>query len=131
MQIVVSANGPDLDASISPVFGRCAMFLFVDSETLACREVPNPAISAPGGAGVQAAQYIVDQGAEALISGNVGPNAFAVFRAAGLPVYAHTEGTIRQAVEALAEGRLTPVEGATGPSHVGTARGGGGRGRAR
>jgi predicted Fe-Mo cluster-binding NifX family protein len=129
MLVAVSANGHDLDASISPVFGRCQTFLFVDTETMACRAVANPAISAPGGAGVQAAQYIVDQGAEALISGNVGPNAFAVFRPAGLPVYAHTTGTVRQAVQALAEGRLKPVERATGPSHVGTARGGGGRGR--
>ncbi len=128
MQIVVSASGHDLDAPMSQVFGRCPTFLFVDSETLAYKAVPNPAVSAPGGAGVQAAQYIVDQGAQALISGNVGPNAFAVFRAVELPVYACSEGSVRQAVAALIEGRLQRLESATGPSHVGTGRGGG-RGR--
>lgn len=131
MLVAVSANGRDLDASVSPVFGRCQTFLLVDTETMAFRAVPNPAISAPGGAGVQAAQFIVSQGAEALISGNVGPNAFAVFGPAGVPVYAHAGGTVREAVQALTEGRLTPVGRATGPSHVGTAGRGGGRGRNR
>jgi predicted Fe-Mo cluster-binding NifX family protein len=130
MLIAVSANDTDLDSAISPIFGRCRYFLLVDSETLSAQSLANPAVGAAGGAGVQAAQFIVEQSVQALITGNVGPNAFAVLQPGGVAVYAHTDGTVRQAVEALAAGSLTPVMAATGPSHVGMARGvGGGRRR--
>jgi predicted Fe-Mo cluster-binding NifX family protein len=32
MKIVVSANGVELDAPASPVFGRCPMYIFVGTE---------------------------------------------------------------------------------------------------
>ena len=51
MKIAVTANGADLDAPISPIFGRCPTYLFVDTETMQFEAVQNPAVSAPGGAG--------------------------------------------------------------------------------
>lgn len=49
MKIVVSADGPDLDAPASPVFGRCPMYVFVDTDSMASEDVENPAINAAGG----------------------------------------------------------------------------------
>lgn len=119
MRIVVSASGMDLDAPISPVFGRCPVYLFVDTETMEVEAVPNPAVSAPGGAGIQAAQFVVRQGPQAVLSDNVGPNAFRVLLAAGIPIYQVREGTVRQAVEAFKEGRLNPISAATVVPHAG------------
>lgn len=82
MKIVVSANGPDLDAPASPVFGRCSALVFVDTDTMAFEVLDNPAVGAPGGAGIQAAQFAVEKGSGAVLTGNVGPNAFQVFAAA-------------------------------------------------
>ena len=73
MKIVVSANGADLSAEASPIFGRCPIYLFVDTETMAFEAIQNPAIGASSGAGIQAAQFIVERGAQAVVSGNVGP----------------------------------------------------------
>jgi len=53
MRIVVSANGADLDAAASPVFGRCPTYVFVDTETMVFEAVDNPAMNAAGGAGIQ------------------------------------------------------------------------------
>lgn len=78
MRIVVTANGTDLDAPASPVFGRCSTYIFVDTETMKFEAIDNPAMSAPGGAGIQAAQFVIEQGAQAVLTGNVGPNAFNV-----------------------------------------------------
>ncbi len=131
MKIVVTAAGADLDALASPVFGRCPAYIFVDTETLAVEARPNPAINAGGGAGIQAAQYVIGQGAQAVLTGNVGPNAFDVFRAAGVPVYLIREGTVRQAVEDFRAGRLQPVEDANVAAHAGMGAGlGRGRGMA-
>jgi predicted Fe-Mo cluster-binding NifX family protein len=119
MRIVVSSNGVNLEAQASPVFGRCPYFVFVDTESMALEAVENPALASGGGAGVQAAQFIIEKGAQAVVSGNVGPNAFQVFQSAGLPVYSFSGGTVREAAEAFKAGRLTAVGGATAPEHAG------------
>ena len=106
MKIVVSSQGETLDAPASPVFGRCPTFVFVDSETMASEAVPNPAMSQGGGAGIQAAQFVVNRGAETVLTGNLGPNAFDVLQAAGVPGYLVGEGTVGQAVTAFQAGQL-------------------------
>ena len=59
-----------------------------------------------GGAGIQAAQWVVDQGAEAVISGNLGPKAFQVFSAGDVAVYKHRNETINETLYALHKGEL-------------------------
>jgi len=123
MRIVVTANGAGLDAPASPVFGRCPSYIFVDTDTLEAETVDNPAMNAAGGAGIQAAQFVVEQGARAVVTGNVGPNAFNVFRSAGVPVFLGKEGTVRESVEAFKAGELQETGGASGPAHAGMGRG--------
>lgn len=125
MKIVVSSQGETLDAPASPVFGRCPTFVFADSETMALEAVPNPAMSQGGGAGIQAAQFVVNQGAEAVLTGNLGPNAFDVLQAAGVPGYLIGEGTVGQAVTAFKAGQLQAMTRANVAAHAGM---GGGRG---
>jgi predicted Fe-Mo cluster-binding NifX family protein len=122
MKIVVTSNSADLDGPASPVFGRCSTFVFVEPETMSFEAVENPAVGAAGGAGVQAAQCVVERGAQAVLTGNVGPNAFHVFEAANVPVYLVRGGTVRQAVEAYKAGQL-PVSGnASAQEHAGMGR---------
>ena len=123
MRIVVSSQGENLDAGTSPVFGRCPTYLFVDTETMAFEAVTNPAMNQGGGAGIQAAQFVVNQGAEAVLSGNLGPNAFDVLQAAGVPGYLIVEGTVSQAVEAYSEGLLQPMAGPNVAAHAGMGSG--------
>jgi len=129
MKVVVSSQGENLDAPASPVFGRCPTYVFVDTETIEFEAVPNPAMSQGGGAGIQAAQFVVNMGVEAVLTGNLGPNAFDVLQAAGVPSYLVIEGTVRQAVEAYKAGQLEPMAGANVAAHAGMGRGRGlGRG---
>ncbi len=121
MKIVVSATGPGLDAEMSPIFGRCPYYVYVDSETLLAESVVNASQNAPGGAGIQAAQTVVESGAEAVISGNIGPNALDVLEAAGLALHVAHGGTVRQVVESLREGRLSTPGSATVDAHAGMA----------
>jgi predicted Fe-Mo cluster-binding NifX family protein len=134
MRIVITANGMELDAQASPVFGRCPAYVFVDTETMQFEGLENPAIGIPSGAGIQAAQFVIERGAQAIVTGNVGPNAYGVFDASGVPVYLFGSGTVRQAVEMYAAGRLELVGGANVPAYSGTGRGAGlgmGRGKWR
>ncbi|RLC81189.1 MAG: dinitrogenase iron-molybdenum cofactor biosynthesis protein [Chloroflexi bacterium] len=123
MKIVVTANGTGLDAPATPIFGRCPTYVFVDTETMAVESVDNPAMNAAGGAGIQAAQFVVERGARAVISGNMGPNAFNVLQSANVPIYLFGGGTVQQAVEAYKAGQLSTTGGASGPAHAGMGMG--------
>ena len=123
MKIVVTANGTDLDALTSPLFGRCPAYVFVDPEAMHLEAVENPATSTLRGAGFQAAEFVVERGAQAVVTGNVGPNAFKVLQDLGVPVYLSGGGTVREAINAYKIGRLRPMEEANVPTHSGTTRG--------
>ena len=131
MKIAVSSQGENLEAPASPVFGRCPAYLFVEPETMEYEAVPNPAMNQGGGAGIQAAQFVVGQGANVVLSGNLGPNAFDVLQAAGVPGYLVPEGTVRQAVEAYKAGKLQPMGGPNVGAHAGMRGGGRGTGGGR
>jgi predicted Fe-Mo cluster-binding NifX family protein len=127
MKIVITSNGADLDSPISPIFGRCPMFLFVEEEAEGGEAVENPAVDAHGGAGIQAAQFVVDRGTKAVITGRVGPNAMDVLKAADIPIYLYQGDTPRQALEAFKAGQLkeqTESHGRMGGRGGGRRRGG-------
>jgi predicted Fe-Mo cluster-binding NifX family protein len=119
VKVAVSSEGTDLDARVSTVFGRCPCFLYVDSQTMQAEAVPNLGLSARGGAGVRASEAVVRAGAEAVVTGNVGPNAMQVLIRAGIPVYMATDCSVREAVAALNAGTLEAVSGATVGSDFG------------
>ena len=132
MKIAVSADGSDLSSAASPRFGRCAHYILVDTETMAFQALANDASSAAHGAGVGAAQFVMNQGAQAVITGNVGPNAFHVLNTANLPVYLCEGGTVAEAIAAFKAGTLQMAGAPTSGGHGGViGQGGGGRGRAR
>lgn len=120
MKLIVTASAPGIDAVVDPRFGRGAYFVVVDSETLHWEAHENPGISASGGAGAQAAEFIAQHGAEAVISGDFGPNAYIALAAAEIKMYLlGSSKTVREAVANLAAGTLTQVQAPTGPGHHG------------
>ncbi|MEJ2744678.1 MAG: NifB/NifX family molybdenum-iron cluster-binding protein [bacterium] len=119
MKVAVTAQGQDMEALVDPRFGRCQYFLFVDTETMQAEAVKNPAREAGGGAGIQAGQLVADRGAEAVITGDVGPNASRVLIGAGMKVYTGAAGTVREAVQNFQSGKLTQSTGSTVPGHSG------------
>jgi predicted Fe-Mo cluster-binding NifX family protein len=106
MKIVITSNGADLESPMSPVFGRCPVFIFIEDDVDGFEAVKNPAMDAHGGAGIQAAQFVVDKGAEAIITGRVGPKAMDVLKAADIPIYIFQGESVRQAVESFKAGNL-------------------------
>ena len=105
MKIVVTANGADLDAPASPVFGRCPTYVFVDTETMQFEAVGNPAVAAGGGAGIQAAQFVIERGAQAVVTGTWAPMPLTSFRQPTCPfTFSRAERCGRQSRCAKQEG---------------------------
>jgi len=124
MKICVSATSNSLDASVDPRLGRCPYLIIVDTETMQFEAVPNVASgSMGGGAGIQAAQIIINKGAKVVITGNVGPSALQALSAAGISVITGAYGSVREVVEKYKRGELKEVNAPTVRGHFGIGAG--------
>ena len=120
MKLIVTATAPELEAPVDPRFGRGAYFIVVDADTLKWQAHENQGVNAAGGAGSQAAQFVAQQGADAVISGDFGPNAHLALAAAEIKMY--LLGPSKTAWEAVANftaGKLEQVHAPTGAGHHG------------
>jgi len=115
MKIIITASSGNIDQAFNPRFGRADYFILVDSETRDWEAFLNHASLARGGAGPQAVQFITEKGAEILISGRYGPNAFSALAAAGIKAYIATAGSVEQVLQQFLDGQLEQATGASGP----------------
>lgn len=110
-KVAVTSEGPTLDSMVDSRFGRCAGFVVVDLETLSTEYADNGSSQVMAqGAGIQAAENVVNAGAQVVLSGYVGPKAFAALEAAGVGVGQDVDGmTVGEAVEKFKRGEITIV----------------------
>jgi predicted Fe-Mo cluster-binding NifX family protein len=97
MKVAISSTGNSLQSKADPRFGRAPFFIFIEEDVEGGpREysLENSAAEAGAGAGTEAAQQVVREGAGIIISGAVGPNAFEVFDKLGMNVFLF-QGDIR------------------------------------
>ena len=120
MKIIITAVSPSIDSNVDPRFGRGANFVVVDPDTLSWQAHANPGVGASGGAGTRAAQFAANQKAEAVLSGDFGPNAYNALQAGGIKMYLFGNSrTGKEAVELFKTGKLALVSAPTGPGHHG------------
>jgi predicted Fe-Mo cluster-binding NifX family protein len=119
MKIILTTISPDINSEIDKRFGRGACFLIVDLDTLEWKAVPNPALNATGGAGIQAAQFVADQRCEAVISGDFGPNAYNALKAAGISMYQFGScRTVQEAIQRFKAGQIKPLAAPAGSGRM-------------
>ena len=108
MILIISAQQPQLTGPVDKRFGRSPLLIKMDTETSQWESFVNPGVSQSGGAGVAAAQFVVDQKANVVISGDFGPHAADAFRAAGIEMRLFTSEvtTVQQAVDQYNLGKL-------------------------
>lgn len=131
MKVAVSTSRGGREDSVFPVFGRCPTFTVLETSGKPAKAsvITNPGAAAGGGAGIAAAQAVVEAGANAVITGSCGPNALQVLLASGIEVYSGS-GKVGAAVKDLAGGRLARIGQPAAP-HSGMGRRGFGRQRGR
>jgi predicted Fe-Mo cluster-binding NifX family protein len=107
MIIAVSSKGPSIENDIDERFGRTPCFIVYDLEKDTYQSIDNTQVfNAPQGAGIQAAQHVVDSGAEAVLTGHVGPKAFQVLQAAGIKVFLARGMQVKDAINCFREDKL-------------------------
>mgnify|MGYP000925103842 CR=1 FL=1 len=106
MKIAIPSEGKNLESLVNQTFGRTESFIVVDSSDMSYKAIDNTAASAQGGAGIKAAQAIVDSGAEVVITFRCGQNAADVLNAAGIKIYKASAGSINDVVKMYNAGKL-------------------------
>ncbi len=91
-------------------FARAPFMLFCDTDANTHDTVPNPAAQADGGAGLKAAQWIIDHDANALITVRLGQNAANVLQAAEITIYKSEGEDALANAAALQEGKLSVLD---------------------
>jgi predicted Fe-Mo cluster-binding NifX family protein len=111
MKVAITSEGPDLCSRVDPHFGRANGFILLDTETDEFSAHDNAQnVNASQGAGIQAGRTIADLGAEAILTGSVGPKALTALRAANVTIYTGVAGTIGEAFEKFKTGKLQPTD---------------------
>jgi predicted Fe-Mo cluster-binding NifX family protein len=108
---------------VDPRFGRCGWFAICDTADGSYHFEENNAQQAGGGAGIAAAQQLIDADVEVVLTGNMGPNAYNVIKGAGIRIYRVGGVSIEKAVQLFKEAKLEEIV-APGAAHFGM----GGRG---
>jgi predicted Fe-Mo cluster-binding NifX family protein len=108
MHLMISSQGQTMESKGNPRFGRTPFFIKYNTEDETWKAFENPAQSHQGGAGVAAAQFLINQKAVVAISGRFGPNAHATLSAAGIKmvIFSDPDQTIQDLIKAYQQGLL-------------------------
>ena len=109
MKIAIATENGGLDDRVSPVFGRAKTFTLVqvsEGKMSEVQVVPNPGYSEDRGAGLTAAQFLIDKKIDVLVAGNLGPNASRLLTSAGITHYLVNGLSVSDAVNKLVSGNL-------------------------
>lgn len=117
MKVAMPVGGKSMDAGVYQSFGRAPYYMVYDTETQEAIFVENGAAHSQGGAGVRAAQTIVDFRVDALLTPQCGDNAASVLQSAKVAIYKTFGGSIQENLKAYLESRLPSLTEIHGGHH--------------
>lgn len=105
MIIAMPVDEKKIETTVCISFGRTPYFMFYNTDTDEAEFFDNSAISAQGGAGIKAAQVIVDKKADVLLTPRCGENAAAVLEGT-VKIYRTEGNNIKENINLFKEGKL-------------------------
>ncbi len=110
MKIAIPVNEKKVESGVCMSFGRTPYFLVHDTETKEDLFTENSAAKSTGGAGIKAAQIIVDNEVDVLLTPRCGENAAGVLENAGIKMYKTVGDSVSSNIEAYNAGKLSLLE---------------------
>ena len=107
MKLVITACASHLNANVSEIFETSPYFIFVDTEhEQDFKAIANPYLGLWSGADILCAQFIINQGIDAVLSGCCSANALRIFQAAHLKVFYGFNGAAAKGIAEINKGGL-------------------------
>lgn len=110
MKIAIPVNNNTIESGVCESFGRAPYFLIYDTISNKSAFLNNSAAASQGGAGVVAAQALVDSNVEVLITPRCGENAASVFNVAKIKIYKIINNSVNENIEAFNNSKLSLLE---------------------
>ncbi len=110
MKIALPVETESMETKICPSFGRTPFFLLYDTEAQGGQFINNSAADSQGGAGIKAAQLIIDQGVTVLLTPRCGKNAAELFLAADIKLYKTVSSLAADNLKDFMAGHLNILE---------------------
>jgi len=110
MKIFITAQTNEANSKMDSRFGRCRFFHVYDTETKKIQVLENPGFDAMGGAGIQTANFILDNNANILITGHLGPNANKIIKNSDVKVFMSEKENISEIIEDYINNKLNELE---------------------
>ena len=123
MKVAVTAMGSTLQSVVDPRFGRCSVFVIVDTDDMTFEAVENENWRLGGEAGIESAKFIANRGVKAVLTGNCGPKAHQTLSAASIDVVVGCSGHVAEVVARFSSRQLKAASAPNVPSHSGTGGG--------
>ncbi len=118
MKVAVTSQGKELSSQVDARFGRAKYFIMVDTDSGEFTAHDNSQnLNAAQGAGIQAGQNVINLGAEAVVTGTVGPKAFTTLQAGNVKIYIGASGAVAEVIEQLKAGTLQEAKQANVEGH--------------
>ena len=106
MKLAIPVDEKSMGTDICISFGRTPYFLIYDTETKESVFLDNSAAASQGGAGIKAAQTVIDSEAGVLITPRCGENAAEVINTANIKIYKTINDSIKDNIVAFEEKKL-------------------------
>jgi predicted Fe-Mo cluster-binding NifX family protein len=111
MKIAITSQGEQLSSKIDPRFGRARFLIFYDSATKHFKVHDNSRnLTVDHGAGIRVAKMVLDESADVLITGQIGPKAQQALEFAHIQVLQGYSGTVEEALRQLEPRHTTEPE---------------------
>lgn len=98
MKIAIPVDSNNLNSDVSVSFGRAPYFLIYNTESEESKFLDNSALASSGGAGIKAAQILVDHKVGALLTPRCGENAD-VLKAADIKLYQTIHTSVKDNID--------------------------------
>jgi len=110
MKIALPILNTNNGQSVGPSFGRTSHFMIYDTLTKQSQVIENTAMSLQGGAGIRAAQIIIDLQVNALICPQCGENAEVLLKKANVSIYRNNGTDIFENINLLIQNKLNSLD---------------------
>ena len=107
MKIAIPVDDKSMETTICQSFGRTPYFLIYDTDSNEAVFLDNSAAASQVGAGIKAAQNIIDSQVSVLLTPRCGENALELFNAADIKIYKTIGDSIMGNIEAFKAGKLS------------------------
>ncbi|HPG92332.1 MAG TPA: NifB/NifX family molybdenum-iron cluster-binding protein [Clostridia bacterium] len=109
MKIAVPVNDNNTKTEICPSFGRTPFYMIKDTVSNAFDFIVNEAAESIGGAGIKAAQLLLDKNVEIVLTPRCGENSAKVLADASVKLYRTQGNSAMENFDLYEKGKLEPL----------------------